>query len=101
LSLADTEDALLWVQLEPIAPHVFEGFSQVSDVVGLLLTHDDDIVHVGRSIATQLIAKDSFIIRLKVDPALRRPPGILMKQKTPKEVVNPVFASSSVRIHTW
>jgi hypothetical protein len=40
-------------------------------------------------------------MRLKVDPALRRPSGILKKQKMPKVVVNMVLASSSLRIHTW
>jgi hypothetical protein len=37
MSLSDTEDALLWVELEPITPHIVKGFSQVSDVICFFL----------------------------------------------------------------
>jgi hypothetical protein len=70
-------------------------------VIFLLLTHNDDVVDIGRGVAPHLVARISFIMRLKVDPALRRPSGILTKRKMPKGVVNPVLALSSLRIHTW
>jgi hypothetical protein len=28
-------------------PHIIEGFSQVCDVIFLLLAHDDDVVDIG------------------------------------------------------
>jgi hypothetical protein len=66
----------------------------------LFLDHNDDVVNISQGVAPQLVARISFIMQLKVDPALRRPSGILTKQKMPKGVVNPVLASSSLRIHT-
>jgi hypothetical protein len=101
LPFPDAEDTLLWIKLEAIPPHIIESFDQVRNVIFFSFAHNDDVINISRGVAPSWLPRISFIMRLKVDPALRRPFGILTKQKMPKGVVNPVLASSSLHIHTW
>jgi hypothetical protein len=58
--LAYIEDAFPWVQLESGFTHVGECFCEVSKVIFLVLTRNDNIIDICDDIAAHLVLENLF-----------------------------------------
>jgi hypothetical protein len=66
--MADSKDTLFGVEPKSCIPYISEGFGEVDQVILFVFARDDNVVHVGESVAAYLTVEDPFVRREKVDP---------------------------------